>query len=111
MALPGRPRCSVSDGINKFTDDQLSTGDVDILETEVGSDTYLVLSVPFLERPFPDALTESERAVAEMAIRGWTNKEIAEERGTSDRTIANQVRAIFAKCGVASRSELIQKYT
>ena len=35
------------------------------------------------------------------------NSAIAEARGTSVRTVANQIQAIFKKLGVSSRSELV----
>ena len=101
----------MNDQINIFPGDDLEPGDVDVLETDVGGATYVVISVPFLKQSFPDVLTATELRIAEMLVRGLSNKEIAAERGTSDRTVANQVRAVFTKCDVASRSELIQKYT
>lgn len=52
------------------------------------------------------ALRPSEQEVARGLINGKTNAEIAAERGTSARTIANQVAAIFRAYGVCSRAEL-----
>lgn len=51
-------------------------------------------------------LCPSERDVARGLIDGKTNAEIAQVRGTSARTIANQVAAIFRNYGVSSRAEL-----
>lgn len=53
-----------------------------------------------------DALSASEREVAGLLLDGLSNAEIAEIRGTSVRTIANQVASLFKKLGVRSRSEL-----
>lgn len=44
--------------------------------------------------------------MAELALANLSNAEIAERRGTSPRTVANQVASLFRKLGVASRSEL-----
>lgn len=52
------------------------------------------------------ALTSAERAVAEAVMRGLANAAIAKQRGTSTRTVANQVRRVFDKLGVRSRGEL-----
>ena len=52
------------------------------------------------------ALRPSEQDVARGLIAGLTNAEIARTRGTSARTIANQVAAIFRAYGVSSRAEL-----
>ncbi len=55
------------------------------------------------------ALSSAERAVVQALLRGLSDREIAIERGTSERTVANQLRSIFRKLGVASRAELIAR--
>jgi DNA-binding CsgD family transcriptional regulator len=54
----------------------------------------------------PSSLTQAEREVAESVVRGLANAEIARARGTSVRTVANQMRTLFEKLGVGSRGEL-----
>ena len=54
-------------------------------------------------------LTPAEREVLEGVILGRSNREIAERRGSSLRTVANQVAALLKKHGVGSRSELSAK--
>lgn len=51
-------------------------------------------------------VTASERKVAELAASGCSNREIAARRGTSARTVANQLASIYAKLGVQSRAQL-----
>jgi DNA-binding NarL/FixJ family response regulator len=51
-------------------------------------------------------LTPSESDVAWAAARGLSNEAIARERGRSERTIANQLAAVFQKLRVSSRSAL-----
>ena len=53
-----------------------------------------------------DALTPSERRVAEMAARGMSNRDIAQELFVSIRTIENQLRHVYAKLDIAGRKEL-----
>lgn len=48
-------------------------------------------------------LTAAEREVAELVRRGWTNAAIAEARGCSVCTVANQVASILRKTGLGSR--------
>lgn len=74
--------------------------------------TYLVLSFP-LPGPALDAfaLSEAEKAVARALLAGRSNVEIAAERRTSVRTVANQVQSIFRKVGVMSRAEFAAKVT
>ncbi len=55
----------------------------------------------------PESLTAHERQVAALVLEGLTTAEMAETRGTSPRTIANQLASIYRKLGVASRAELV----
>lgn len=52
------------------------------------------------------ALSRAEQVVLAEVVAGRSNREIARERGTSLRTVTNQVSAIFRKLDVRSRSEL-----
>lgn len=51
-------------------------------------------------------LTASEREVALLLLHGMTNQAIADSRGTSTRTVANQIQSIYRKARVSSRAEL-----
>ena len=51
-------------------------------------------------------VTASERAVLSLLLDGASNRRIASLRGTSERTVANQVSSIFRKLGVSSRLDL-----
>jgi DNA-binding CsgD family transcriptional regulator len=44
--------------------------------------------------------------VADLVIRGQTNREIAETLIVSERTIDNHVQRMFAKLGITRRSDL-----
>lgn len=57
------------------------------------------------------ALSTVELEVASYVTRGWSNQRIAIERQVSPRTIANQLRTIYEKLGIASRSELARTMT
>lgn len=52
------------------------------------------------------SLSPAEREVTGRLLDGHDNARIARERGTSLRTVANQVASIFRKLGVSSRGEL-----
>ena len=54
-----------------------------------------------------DALTERELAVLRLAARGQTNKQIGAALQISDRTVQNHLANIYAKLGVASRTEAV----
>lgn len=62
-----------------------------------------------LRQPTPtgDTVTERERDVLRHAARGLTNKQIGAELQISDRTVQNHLANIYAKLGVASRTEAV----
>ena len=55
-------------------------------------------------------LTPSEAAVANLAILGYSNREIAERRHTSLNTVSNQLNSVYRKIGINSRSELAASF-
>jgi DNA-binding NarL/FixJ family response regulator len=52
-------------------------------------------------------LTPSERGVLELVRQGLSNRSIAELRGTSERTVANQVANLLRKTGALNRRILM----
>jgi DNA-binding CsgD family transcriptional regulator len=53
-----------------------------------------------------DALTASERRVAELATKGLTNREIAQSLFVTPRTVEVHLSHAYAKLEIASRAEL-----
>jgi len=51
-------------------------------------------------------LTEAEREVALLLLKGLSLKEIAAVRATSERTIRAQARSLYTKAGVTGRAAL-----
>lgn len=51
-------------------------------------------------------LTEAEKEVSFLLLKGLSNKEIAEVRGSSVPTVRAQTNAIYTKSGLSGRSEL-----
>lgn len=80
--------------------------DLRVTVVEAGGARYAVLSyaLPIVGRC--EQLTKAERDVLALLLAGLSNAEIARQRRTSVRTVANQVASIFQKLGVSSRSEL-----
>ena len=79
--------------------------DLRATKLRIGKERWVVLSVPVPSGARVE-LSEAERAVKAMLLRGDSNADIARARGTSVRTVANQVASIFRKLGVRSRAEL-----
>ena len=53
-----------------------------------------------------ESLSPAEHEVLQLLGEGHSNQQIAEARGVATRTVANQVAAVLAKTGAASRREL-----
>lgn len=66
-----------------------------------------VFSAPRPELQLSRALPPAELAVIRSLIEGASYEEIALGRGTSTRTIANQITAVFRRMKVSGRSELM----
>jgi len=54
-------------------------------------------------------LSQIEKDILKMVIKGMMNKQIAAVRGVTEDTIKNEVTSIFNKLGVNRRGELILK--
>lgn len=52
------------------------------------------------------SLTEAEREVALLLLKGLSSKEIAVVRQSSERTVREQARAVYAKAGLNGRAAL-----
>ena len=51
-------------------------------------------------------LTGTEAGIAALVAKGYTNKEIAKELGTSPATVRDHVQSIMQKCRVLNRTAL-----
>jgi DNA-binding NarL/FixJ family response regulator len=52
------------------------------------------------------ALTESERRVASLAVRGYTNREIADKLCITASTVEQHLTHTFRKLGIKQRTDL-----
>jgi DNA-binding CsgD family transcriptional regulator len=68
---------------------------------------FLIVSYPI---PPADAggrpLSATEQEIVAAVLQGASNRDIAQARGVSVHTVANQLRSACRKLGVAGRSEL-----
>ncbi|MCB9598347.1 MAG: LuxR family transcriptional regulator [Sandaracinaceae bacterium] len=51
-------------------------------------------------------LSAAEKEVAMLLLKGLSHKEVADVRGTSERTARTQARAVYKKAGLEGRAEL-----
>lgn len=78
----------------------------------MGDDTIVIsLSSPTVTAKDHDesalsALTRAEREVVLLVLAGASSNEVAVRRGTSSRTVANQLASAFRKLAVNGRTEL-----
>ncbi|MCZ7680544.1 MAG: helix-turn-helix transcriptional regulator [Sandaracinaceae bacterium] len=78
-------------------------------DLELQSARFIVVSYPLETSPglaLEAVLSPAEIEVAKLVIAGLSNAEIGARRGTSARTIANQVAAVLRKLGLESRRDL-----
>lgn len=74
-------------------------------------ESYVIVSWPITAGQWQRDLTEAELDIALGILQGESNKGIAERRGTSARTVANQIAGIYHKLGITSRAELAARAT
>lgn len=78
----------------------------------LGASVWLELTARELDRiparrpAKPDALTPTERRVAELVAAGMTNGEVAAHLFVTPKTVEANLTRVYAKLGVRSRSEL-----
>jgi DNA-binding CsgD family transcriptional regulator len=75
---------------------------------EHNGERLFVVSLP-VDRSHAVGLTRAELEIARALARGATNAQIAQLRGTSIRTVANQVASILRRLGAMSRSDAALK--
>src|SRR5258708_4903951 len=74
----------------------------------VGGDEDVLFEVTPTRIELPGTLSAAETEVATLTLRGYSKRDVARTRGASVNTVANQLRAVYRKLGVSSRTELIQ---
>lgn len=73
-----------------------------------GVDLAVARLSPAAARPY---LSDAERAVVTGIVGGKRVAAIARERGTSPRTVSNQLASVYRKLGVCSRREALALFT
>lgn len=79
--------------------------------TDMGAPLWAGRAAEFLKRvnirpPSSSDLTETERRVAELAAKGWTNREVAAATFMSPKTVEANLSRAYRKLGISSRAEL-----
>jgi len=92
----------------KARDRQL-TVDPRVRRIEHANGQFSILSAPRCDAPLAYRLSPAKYEVTRLLIEGKTHAEISAARGTSRRTIANQLASTFADLGVSSRAGLVNR--
>ena len=77
--------------------------------TAAASETMRMEPTDFPANEQPTALTTRELEVLRLIARGMSNREIAEQNGTSEGTVKNQTSSILQKLGVRDRTRAVLK--
>ncbi len=82
--------------------------DARVVILEIEGEDLIVLSHPINAHPsgLLDELTASERQVMGLVLDGWSQSQIAAERGTSPRTVAKQIECAYRRLGIGSKAAL-----
>lgn len=87
--------------------DDLERTRADVERWRAEAETLLTRLGTALDHEFDAwALTDAEREIAILILKGLSYKEIASARGTTERTVRHQALAIFRKAGLAGRAEM-----
>jgi DNA-binding NarL/FixJ family response regulator len=68
-----------------------------------------VVSAPRPDLRLPARLSNAELSVVRRLLEGSSHAQISSERGTSARTVANQLATAFRKLGVSGRGQLVDR--
>jgi DNA-binding CsgD family transcriptional regulator len=80
----------------------------DDLDIEVVTIDGMELAILSRDLPQPRSdISPAEEDVLACVVKGMSNAKIAKARGTSPRTVANQIASLLRKFKVSSRYELI----
>ena len=85
------------------------SGEPRAAEFRWGNTRHLVISFVAAPTIAMSIFTPAESAVARLMVAGLPNAEIARARGTSVRTVANQVASVLRKAHVESRHQLVSR--
>jgi DNA-binding NarL/FixJ family response regulator len=88
-------------------DRTLASASLSFVSTPFGE--VQVIGIPRPGRRLVGVVPAAELEVISMLIEGCCYAEIAKRRGTAERTIANQIAAVFKRLNVSGRSDLIQR--
>ena len=76
-----------------------------VLDPQVTRQVLTKLAVVPSRAASAPALSGTERRLVELVAQGLLNKEIAATMGLAEKTVRNQLTRVFAKLGVATRTE------
>jgi DNA-binding NarL/FixJ family response regulator len=76
-------------------------------QIEQGGTHYWIVSVPRLEDAVAHSVTPTELKIVKLVVEGMTHQRMAQEHGSSPRTVANHISSVFHRIGVSGRSELL----
>lgn len=75
---------------------------------EHGPRSFQVVCMPSPDRLFDRVLSPAEQCVIRMRLEGMSHAEIAAQRHTSRRTVANQIATAFHRLGISCRADLME---
>ena len=92
---------------NKRLKDKLHRVQDDLKNWKLENEAHLHELTKAIDRQLDSwGLTQSEKAIAMLLLKGLSAKEIASIRSSAEKTVRQQCTCIYQKSGLAGRSEL-----
>jgi len=80
------------------------------IEKEIIVERETIISIPIIKKTLPSDLSEKEKIVADLILKGKTRREIADILDISEGTVASYSQRLFTKTGVNGIKEFIYEY-
>ncbi len=95
---------SLQAGVN-----QISPSIIKKLANQISNNSQEKISNNNIKQKYFETLTELEKNILKLTVKGFSNKEIAYELNLAEQTVKNYLSIIFSKLSVHKRSQLIKK--
>ena len=83
-----------------------------ITETvEVEKEVIVEREVPIIKKPLPSDLSDREKEVAMLVLRGYSRSKIALKMDIAESTITTYMERIYIKSGVDNQKEFVARFT
>jgi len=81
------------------------------VEKEVIVERETIKEVPIIKKPLPSDLSDREKEVATLVLKGMSRSKIALKMDIAESTITTYMERIYIKSGVDNQKEFVARFT